>query len=484
MAARDPLHFLKQEREDPLRQPVAQRVRNFGELYGHYSAAQARSQAARCIDCGNPYCSWQCPVANHIPQWLELITQGRLIEAAELSHRTNSLPEICGRICPQDRLCEGACTLNDGFGAVAIGAVEKYITDEAFKRGWRPDLSAVRPRGQRVAVVGAGPAGLACADVLARHGIEATVFDRRPQIGGLLTYGIPAFKLDKQVIATRRDVMETMGIRFRLGTDIGDGTAIEALLDEFDAVFLGLGAYEAVRGEFPGEDLPGVHPALAYLEANNAHVMAPAQPLPPALDMRGRHVIVLGGGDTAQDCNRTALRQGAASVRCVYRRDADNMPGSARERQHAEEEGVTFLWNRQPLAIRRQDEHLAVTVAATQLGEPDAHGRRRPVTVAGSEDTLIADRVLIAFGFRPSPPGWFARLGIDADAGGRTRVGRPGLPGQTAHPRIFAGGDMVRGADLVVTAVFDGRRAAQSIVQWLDGERGVRRAEAGLPKSR
>lgn len=469
MASKDPMLFLKLEREDPRKQPVALRLRNFDELYGQFTPVQAGRQAARCLDCGNPYCSWQCPVANHIPQWLDLIAQDRLIEAAELSHRTNSLPEICGRICPQDRLCEGACTLNDGFGAVTIGSIEKYITDEAFKRGWRPDLSHVAPRNRRVAVIGAGPAGLACADVLVRNGVEAVVFDRAAQIGGLLTYGIPQFKLDKQVIATRRDVMEGMGVRFRLGHSIDDAAAVDALLRDFDAVFLGLGAYDALRGGFPGEDLPGVQPALGYLGANNAHLMDPSQPLPAHLDMRGQHVVVLGGGDTAQDCNRTAIRQGAASVRCVYRRDAANMPGSARERQHAEEEGVDFLWNRQPLAIAEDGGRLALTVVGTRLGAPDARGRRAPEHVPDSEEVLHADRVLIAFGFRPKAPDWFAALGIQADPGnGRTRVGAPGLPYQTQHPRIFAGGDMVRGADLVVTAVFDGRAAAESIVRWLD----------------
>ncbi len=468
MARRDPLLFLKLERELPATQPVHERIGNFRELYGQYGAEQAGPQAARCIDCGNPYCSWQCPVANHIPQWLELVAEGRIIEAAELSHRTNSLPEICGRICPQDRLCEGACTLEDGFGAVTIGSIEKYITDEALRLGWRPDLSQVVARRERVAIVGAGPAGLACADVLARNGISAIVHDRHAEIGGLLTWGIPPFKLDKQVVRTRREIMQGMGIEFRLGIEVGRDLPFAKLLADYDAVFLGLGAYRALRGDFPGQDLVGVQPALPYLIANVEHVLSPQQPLPADKDMRGQRVIVLGGGDTAQDCNRTAIRQGAASVQCVYRRDAENMPGSARERRHAEEEGVRFLWNRQPVAIHQADGALAVEVVATRLGAADARGRREPEPVAGSTELLAADRVIIAFGFQPELPSWCVDHGIGSDDRGRTRVGVGALPQQTDLAKVFAGGDMVRGADLVVTAVFEGRRAAESMLRWFD----------------
>lgn len=468
---KDPFAFLKIERESPAKQGVLARVRNFDELYGHYPPEQASAQASRCIDCGNPYCSWQCPVHNHIPQWLTLVAEGKILEAAELSHQTNSLPEICGRICPQDRLCEGACTLNDGFGAVSIGAVEKYITDEALKLGWRPDLSRVVATGRRVAIVGAGPAGLACADVLARNGVQAVVFDRHPEIGGLLTYGIPPFKLDKQVVRQRRQILEEMGVQFRLGVEIGVDLSFQELLDGYDAVFTGLGAYQALRGGFPGEDLPGVQPALPFLIANVEQVVS-STPLPPAQDMRGKRVIVLGGGDTAMDCVRTAIRQGAETVHCVYRRDAGNMPGSRRERENADEEGVLFLWNRQPVAIHPVDGGLAVEVVTTRLGEPDATGRRAPEAVPGSEERLVADEVIIAFGFQPSPPSWLQACDVATDDRGRVVIGggcgSTRLPHQTSNPRVFAGGDMVRGADLVVTAVFEGRKAAESIVQWLE----------------
>jgi glutamate synthase (NADPH/NADH) small chain len=443
-------------------------VHEFREIYGHYSADAAAAQSGRCIACGNPYCEWKCPVHNYIPNWLKMVNEGRLFEAAELSHQTNSLPEICGRICPHDRLCEGACTLNDGFGAVTIGAVEKYITDEALRQGWRPDLSHVVDSGRRVAVVGAGPAGLACADVLARNGVGAVVFDRYHEIGGLLTFGIPPFKLDKEIVRTRRQLLEDAGVQFVLNTDIGRDRGLDSLLDEFDAVFLGMGTYTYMRGGFPGEDLAGVHEALPYLISNIDRLMGWRTGGGEFIDMAGQRVVVLGGGDTAMDCVRTAVRQEAVSVTCVYRRDEENMPGSRREVWNAKEEGVRFLWNRQPIEIVGNGSVGGVRVVTTELGEPDERGRRQPVAIPGSEELIVADRVVIAFGFRPSPSPWFSEFGIDVDPGGRTVVTGDGrLPFQTGNPRVFAGGDMVRGADLVVTAVFEGREAAGGILRLL-----------------
>ncbi|MDX1624877.1 MAG: FAD-dependent oxidoreductase [Wenzhouxiangellaceae bacterium] len=463
-----PLHFLETPRREPEETAVRIRVRDWNEIQGGYAAESAADQSARCIDCGNPYCEWECPVHNYIPDWLRLVRQGRLFEAAELSHRTNSLPEICGRICPQDRLCEGACTLNDGLGAVTIGSIEKYISDEAIRQGWRPDLSAVRPTGRRVAVVGAGPAGLSCADVLARHGIEATVFDRNTRIGGLLTWGIPPFKLEKEVVETRRELLEGMGVRFRLGCEVGKDIEVEQLLEEFDAVFLGLGTYRAVTGGLPGEDRSGVVESLPFLIGNVHRVLGTQDPSFPYIDVRGKRVVVLGGGDTAMDCVRTSIRQGAFSVTCVYRRDEANMPGSRKEVRNAREEGVEFLFNRQPIALTGEDGVESVRVVETRLGEPDAGGRRRPELVAGSEQSLPADIVIVAFGFRPDPPDWMTQLGISLHDDGRVRVAGPDrLPFQTGHDRVFAGGDMVRGADLVVTAVFEGREAAKAIASHL-----------------
>ncbi|HSS62984.1 MAG TPA: FAD-dependent oxidoreductase [Gammaproteobacteria bacterium] len=459
--------FVDVPRQDPKKLSVEVRVRNFREIYGQYDEQSAASQADRCIECGNPYCEWKCPVHNYIPDWLKLVSEGNLMEAAELCHQTNSLPEICGRICPQDRLCEGACTLNDGFGAVTIGAVEKYITDEALRLGWRPDLSHVTKTDKCVAVIGAGPAGLACADVLARNGVQAVVFDRYPEIGGLLTFGIPPFKLEKEVVRQRREVLEHMGVEFRLEVEVGADVNFAQVASEHDAVFLGMGAYTAMKGGFPGETLAGVVQALPYLISNiNRHLGTEVEDR--HIDMSGHRVVVLGGGDTAMDCVRTAVRQGATSVVCAYRRDQANMPGSMREVENAKEEGVRFLWNRQPVEILGGRRVEGVKTVNTRLGEPDERGRRRPEPVPGSEEVLPADRVIIAFGFRPSPSPWFTDFGIDTDDGGRVVAGENReFSFQTSNPKVFAGGDMVRGSDLVVTAVYEGREAAGGILDYL-----------------
>ncbi len=460
--------FIEVPRQDTEKEPAQARVKKFGEIYGDFSSDHAAAQADRCVECGNPYCEWKCPVHNYIPNWLKLIAEGNLFEAAELSHKTNSLPEVCGRVCPQDRLCEGACTLNDGFGAVTIGSVEKYITDEAFKRGWRPDMSGVVSAGKKVAVVGAGPAGLGAADILVRNGVEAVVFDRYPEIGGLLTFGIPPFKLEKEVIAKRREIMEYMGVEFRLGVEIGQDISYAELERDYDAVFLGMGTYTYMRGGFPGEDKPGVYEALPYLVSNINRLMGFEKTPSDYIDMDGQRVVVLGGGDTAMDCNRTALRQGAASVTCAYRRDEQNMPGSRREVSNAKEEGVEFLFNRQPIEIVGENGVEGVKVVETQLGAPDERGRRQPEVIPGSEEIIPADRVIIAFGFRPDPPEWFDEHGIQVDERERVKVAKGGHhPFQTDNPNVFAGGDMVRGSDLVVTAVWEGREAAKGILAYL-----------------
>jgi glutamate synthase (NADPH) small chain len=462
------LQFLDIPRAEPAKAAAEARVGDFREIYASFDPASAAQQAGRCLACGNPFCEWKCPVHNYIPNWLKLIEEGSLFEAAELSHKTNSLPEVCGRICPQDRLCEGACTLNDGLGAVTIGAIEKYITDEALKRGWKPDMSHVQTTGKRVAVIGAGPAGLACADVLVRNGVQPTVFERHERIGGLLTFGIPPFKLEKEVVETRRALLEGMGVEFRLGCEIGRDLAFGQLLSEYDAVFLGMGTYTSVRGGFPGEELPGVYEALPYLISNIRFELGFAGAAHELTSMRGRHVLVLGGGDTAMDCNRTAIRQGALSVTCTYRRDEGNMPGSRRDYRNSREEGVEFLFNRQPIEIVGAERVEGVKLIETTLGAPDARGRRVPQPLAGSEQIVPADAVIIAFGFLPSPPPWFAEHGIRLHDGGRVRVSAGAKNAfQTTNPQVFAGGDMVRGSDLVVTAVFEGREAAQGILHHL-----------------
>ncbi|MDR3417667.1 MAG: FAD-dependent oxidoreductase [Nevskia sp.] len=466
MANKNVMQFLDLPRQDPKKAPVEIRLHDFREIYGQYKPDQAAAQSGRCLDCGNPYCEWKCPVHNYIPNWLKLVQEGNLFAAADLCHRTNSLPEICGRICPQDRLCEGACTLNDGFGAVTIGNIEKYITDEAVKQGWRPDMSGVVPTGKRVAVVGAGPAGQASADVLVRNGVHPVVFDRYGEIGGLLTFGIPPFKLEKEVVKTRRGLLEGQGVEFRLNTEIGRDIPFQQLLDEYDAVFLGTGAYTAMKGGFPGEDLPGVIQALPFLISNVNRVMGLETDPSQFIDMRGQRVVVLGGGDTAMDCNRTSARQQAARVTCVYRRDEANMPGSRREVANAKEEGVRFLFNRQPVEIVGNGKVEGVRLVETRLGAPDAKGRRQPEVVPGSEEVLPADRVILAFGFRPSPEPWFAQFGISLHADGRVATSEQ-QRFQTSNPKVFAGGDMVRGSDLVVTAVYEGREAAQGILDHL-----------------
>ena len=460
--------FVEVPRQDPAKTAAEVRIKDFREIYGQFDPKHAVVQASRCLGCGNPYCEWKCPVHNYIPNWLKLVEEGNIEEAAELSHRTNSLPEICGRVCPQDRLCEGACTLNDGFGAVTIGSIEKYITSEALKRGWRPDMSGVKPSGKRVAVIGAGPAGLGCADVLVRNGVEPVVYDRYAEIGGLLTFGIPEFKLEKEVVRTRRKLMEEMGVKFVLNTEVGKDITFQQLLDEYDAVFLGMGTYTFMKGGFPGEQLPGVYEALPFLISNVQRCLNMLENPADFIDMKDQRVVVLGGGDTAMDCNRTSIRQGAESVTCAYRRDEVNMPGSKREVANAKEEGVEFLWNRQPVEIVGDAKVEGVKVVTTELGAPDARGRRMPQVVPGSEEIIPADRVIIAFGFQPNPAPWFSQFEIGCDERGRVKAPAQGqYKHQTTNPKVFAGGDMVRGSDLVVTAVFEGRTAAEGILDYL-----------------
>ncbi|WP_374334822.1 FAD-dependent oxidoreductase [Leeia sp.] len=464
----DVFQFLNLPRNPGEKKPASVRKIEFKEIYQPLGREQAMEQASRCLGCGNPYCEWECPVHNFIPNWLKLVREGKLFEAAEMSHKTNSLPEVCGRVCPQDRLCEGACTLNADFGAVSIGSIEKYITDEAWKAGWRPDMSDVVWTSKKVAVIGAGPAGLACADVLVRNGVKPVVFDRYEEIGGLLTFGIPEFKLEKDVLQRRRQMMEEMGVEFRLNTDIGRDIMIDELLRNYDAVFMGMGAYKYMKGGFEGEDLPGVQEALPFLISNVRNNLGTLKDGEVFQSVAGQRVVVLGGGDTAMDCNRTSIRQGAASVTCAYRRDEANMPGSRREVANAKEEGVEFLWNRQPVGVVQLDGHLGVKLVTTQLGAPDAKGRRAPEVIPGSEEILPADVVIVAFGFQVEPEGWFAAQGIQTDDRGRT-VAPASQPfkHQTSNPKIFAGGDQVRGADLVVRAVFEGRQAAEGMLAYL-----------------
>ena len=460
--------FLDVGRYDPAKKSVNERKINFVEIYGEYNQSQASNQAHRCLDCGNPYCEWKCPVHNYIPDWLKLVNEGNILEAADLCHSTNTLPEVCGRVCPQDRLCEGACTLNDGFGAVTIGSIEKYITEKAFEMGWKPDLSQRKWTNKKVAIVGSGPAGIACADVLTRSGIHSHVFDKNDEIGGLLTFGIPEFKLEKSVVKRRRKILEEMGIKFNLGVEIGKDIKFKNLYDKYDAVFLAMGTYTSLEGGFNGEKLPGVYKAIDYLISNTKKLLNMSSGKSEYINFKGKNVVVLGGGDTAMDCNRTAIRQGAKSVTCLYRRDEVNMPGSRREVKNAKEEGVIFDFNVQPIDILGNNKVEGVKTVQTELGEPDQNGRRVPIPISGSERIYDADVVIVAFGFRASPANWFEDFNINTRKDGLVIAEEnQEYKFQTSNKKIFSGGDMVRGSDLVVTAIWEGREAGKSIIKYV-----------------
>lgn len=466
--------FIDIQRLEPRKISLKKRKTQFIEIYEPFTAKHVSSQADRCLDCGNPYCQWKCPVHNYIPQWLKLANEGRIIEAVELSHETNSLPEVCGRVCPQDRLCEQACTLNDDFGAVTIGNIEKYITDKAFLMGWKPDMSKVEWTDKTVAIIGAGPAGLACADVLVRNGVKPVVFDRYPEIGGLLTFGIPSFKLDKDVMRQRHRIFSDMGIEFKLNTEVGRDISMQALLDNHDALFLGVGTYKAQESDIKNQDAPRVHAALSFLIHHTYREMKQDKDKinTEENNMVGKRVLVLGGGDTAMDCVRTAIRQGAKSVTCAYRRDEINMPGSRREVKNAKEEGVHFLFNAQPLSIEinAQGNACGVTFIKTKHKEHSVceKSRQMPEIIEGSEHTEPADAVILAFGFTPHDMPWLAPFNVKLDAKGRIKAPKENtFSFQTSNEKIFAGGDVVRGSDLVVTAIDEGQNAAKGILDYL-----------------
>ena len=460
--------FLDVGRFDPTKKAPEERKINFVEIYGEYKQVQASNQAHRCLDCGNPYCEWKCPVHNYIPDWLKLVNEGNILEAADLCHSTNALPEVCGRVCPQDRLCEGACTLNDGFGAVTIGSIEKYITEKAFEMGWKPDLSHRKWINKKVAIVGSGPAGIACADILTRSGIHSHVYDKNDEIGGLLTFGIPEFKLEKSVVQRRRKILEEMGIKFHLGKEVGKDVPFKKLYNDYDAVFLAMGTYTSLEGGFKGEKLPGVYKAIDYLISNTKKLLNMDTGKAEHINFKGKKVVILGGGDTAMDCNRTAIRQGAKSVTCLYRRDEKNMPGSRREVKNAKEEGVIFDFNIQPIDILGNEKVEGVKTVTTELGDIDQNGRRVPIPIPGSEKIYDADVVIVAFGFRASPASWFNDFNIETKKNGLVIAEEEQeYKFQTSNNKIFSGGDMVRGSDLVVTAIWEGREAGKSIIKYV-----------------
>lgn len=469
MATQKMLKFVTIGKEMPEKRDAASRAQDFHEIYREFADRKAAEQASRCSQCGVPYCQSHCPLHNNIPDWLKLTAEGRLQEAYEISQATNTFPEICGRICPQDRLCEGNCVIEQsGHGTVTIGSVEKYITDTAWEEGW---VKPIRPHAERpesVGIIGAGPGGLAAADVLRRQGVQVTVYDRYDRAGGLLTYGIPGFKLEKDVVERRNAQLADGGVNFVLNCTVGEDISFDAILGQHDAVLIATGVYKARDIEAPGVGARGIVKALDYLTASNRKGFGDDVPEFDSgeLNASGKRVVVIGGGDTAMDCVRTAVRQGALSVKCLYRRDRANMPGSQREVQNAEEEGVEFVWLSAPKGFTGGTEVEGVMVQKMRLGAPDATGRQTPEVIEGADYVEPADLVIQALGFEPEdlPTLWgvpelkVTRWGtIKADF--RTHA--------TSLPGVYAAGDIVRGASLVVWAIRDGREAAESILSYL-----------------
>lgn len=470
------LQFTRVSRAMPPKRPAAERAADFREIYTEYVPEAAAAQAGRCSQCGVPFCQQGCPLQNNIPDWLKLAAEGRLEEAWRVSSATNNMPEICGRICPQDRLCEGICTIEQsGHGTVTIGSIEKYITDTAWAEGWVQPIKPPRERAQSAGIIGAGPAGLAAAEQLRRKGYQVTVYDTYDRGGGLLVYGIPGFKLEKHVVERRVDRLEQSGITFRFNTRVGQDVSLAELRETHDTVLIATGVYAAKDLKCPGSGAEGVHAALDYLTASNRIDLGDTVEAytDGMLNAEGKRVVVIGGGDTAMDCVRTAVRQGAKSVICLYRRDRANMPGSQREVQNAEEEGVVFEWLANPEAIldTKAGKVKAVRAGRMKLGEPDASGRQSPVKTGESAD-IKADMVIKALGFDPEDlPALFNEPALTVNRWGAVRVDYATM--ETSLPGVYAAGDIVRGASLVVWAIKDGRDAAEAM------HRAMKAADAG-----
>ena len=468
------LKFIGTQKAMPKKRAITARKKDFDEIYSAFSADKAEEQAGRCSQCGVPFCQTSCPLHNNIPDWLMLTAEGRMQEAWEVASATNTFPEICGRICPQDKLCEGNCVIEKGFESVTIGAVEKHITETAFANGWVKPPNPLEERPETIAIIGAGPAGLAAADLLRRRGYQIHIYDRYDRVGGLMMYGIPGFKLEKHVVERREQLLRQAGVQFTLNTDIGKDIAFADLRTKHDAVLIATGVYKARDLEAEGGDKDGIIAALDYLSVSNRLGMGDDLPMAEKkrYSAQGRNVVVIGGGDTAMDCVRTAIRQKAASVSCLYRRDRANMPGSLREVMHAEEEGVEFNWLTMPEGFEGEDAVTAVRCVKMHLGRVDASGRHVPEALAGSTTLKDADMVIKALGFDAEDlPALFNEPRLDVSPWGTIEVNWQSM--MTSLDGVFGAGDIVRGASLVVWAVRDGRDAAQEIDKWLKAKSKV-----------
>jgi len=464
------LKFVSVERDMPEKRAALLRRLDFKEIYAEYADQKAADQAGRCSQCGVPYCQSHCPLHNNIPDWLRLTATGRLREAYDVSQATNTFPEICGRICPQDRLCEGNCVIETaGHGTVTIGAVEKYITDTAFEEGWVQPIRPASERAESVGIIGAGPGGLAAADMLRRAGIQVTVYDRYDRAGGLMTYGIPGFKLEKDIVMQRIEQLRDGGVEFVMNCNVGEDLSFDAIRGKHDAVLIATGVYKSTDLQAPGSGAEGVVRAIDYLTASNRKSFGDEVPEFDSgeLNAEGKRVVVIGGGDTAMDCVRTAVRQGATSVKCLYRRDRANMPGSQREVANAEEEGVEFVWLSAPKAFAGGDVVDGVIVQRMRLGAPDASGRQSPEIIAGSDYTEAADLVIQALGFSPEDlPALWGVSELEVTRWGTVKADFRSH--ETSLEGVYACGDIQRGASLVVWAIRDGREAAEAMLDYLN----------------
>ena len=466
------LKFVEIGQQTPPKRDVIKRKSDFNEIYDEFIADKAKEQASRCSQCGVPFCQVHCPLSNNIPDWLKLTAEGRVKEAYELSQSTNNMPEVCGRICPQDRLCEGNCVIEQsGHGTVTIGSMEKYITDTAWEQGWVKPIKVESEKSQSVGIIGAGPAGLAAAEQLRKEGYKITVYDRYDRPGGLLIYGIPNFKLEKFVVERRTNLLKEGGIQFVQNFEVGKDSTLDQLRKKHDALLIATGVYKAREIDLPGNDLNNIFPAMEFLTASNRKGLGDKVDLfdKGILNAEGKDVVVIGGGDTAMDCVRTSIRQNAKSVKCLYRRDKENMPGSAREVANAEEEGVEFVWLSSPKAFKGLSKIEKVIVDQIQLGEPDDSGRRKPEIKIGSEFEIKADMVIKALGFDPENlPKLFDSPELSVSKWGTIKTDFDTM--ETNLKGVFAAGDIVRGASLVVWAIKDGRDAATSIKKYLENK--------------